>query len=281
MIKIITDSGSDINKEEAESLGITLAPIEVQFGDEQYLDGFDLLPKEFYEKLEKCSELPKTSLVNEFRWTEYFEKEVNDGNEVVAIILSSKLSGTYKCACDAASKFGDKVFIIDGLSATLGQRLLCKYALRLANEGKTANEIAMLLNEKKHKLHIYAGIDTLKYLKMGGRISATTAFFGEILSIKPIIGVIDGEVKVVSKEKGIKKSCKAITSLVNKHNGIDFSMPYGLVWSGNDRSNIDKFIASESALWTENSEEVDQHILGSTIGSHIGPGAFGIVFFEK
>ena len=281
MVKIITDSGSDINLKEAKELGIVLAPIEIQFGNEQYLDGDTLLPNDFYNKLETCSELPKTSLVNEYRWTEYFEKEVNEGNEVIAIILSSKLSGTYKCAVDASSKFDGKVKVVDGLSATLGQRLLCLYALRLSSEGKTAEEIANKLNEKKNKLHIYAGIDTLKYLKMGGRISSATAFFGEILSIKPIIGVIDGEVKVIGKEKGIKKSCITLKALVDKTGGIDFTMPYGLLWSGNDRTNLDKFIQNSLSLWSENSEEIPQYILGSTIGSHIGPGAFGIVYFEK
>ncbi|MBQ8424618.1 MAG: DegV family protein [Clostridia bacterium] len=280
MVKIIIDSGSDISKKEAEELGIILAPIEVQFGEEQYFDGDTLLPSEFYEKLEKSNELPKTSLVNEFRWTELFEKEINNGNDVVAIILSSKISGTYKCACDASTKFNGKVKVVDSLSATLGQRLLCKYAIRLSSENKTAEEIANLLNEKKNKLHIYAAIDTLKYLKMGGRISSATAFFGEILSIKPLISVVDGEVKVIGKEKGIKKSCIAIKKLIENHN-FDFSMPYGLLWSGNNRTNLDKFIQFNSSIWTENNEEISQHILGSTIGSHIGPGAFGFVFFEK
>ncbi len=281
MVKLIIDSGSDISQKEAEELGIIVVPIEVQFEDGEYLDGVTLLPDEFYEKLTKCKELPHTSLINEYRWNEAFEAATKDGSDAVAVVLSSKLSGTYKAAVDAAAKYNGKVQVVDSLSATLGERVLGIYALNLIKEGKSAIEIAAALEEKKTKLHVYAMIDTLKYLKKGGRISATTAFFGELLSIKPIAGVIDGEVKVLGKEKGIKKASQAIENLVNKNGGIDFSMPYGTLWTGNDKSLLEKFIEEKSSLWSEDSQNIAQHIMGCTIGTHIGPGAFGIVFFEK
>ena len=280
-VKIIVDSGSDISKQQADEMGVTLLPIEVQFGDEQYYDGVDLLPSEFYEKLATSKDLPHTSLINEFRWHEAFEEATKNGDEVVAIVLSSGLSGTYNCACEAAKDFNGKVFVVDSLSATLGERLLCQYALRLAKEGKTASEIAIMLDGKKSKLHIYAMIDTLKYLKLGGRISATTAFFGELLAIKPIIAVQNGKVEVIGKEKGIKKVFNTLRSHVEKHGGIDFSMPYGMLWTGNDTTSLQKFIETNADLWSENSDTIQQHMLGSTIGTHIGPGAVGIVFFEK
>ena len=281
MIKLMIDSGSDITAKEAKELGIIMLPIEVQFSDEQYYDGVDLLPSEFYEKLVQAKELPHTSLINEYRWHEAYEKATSNGDEVVAIVLSSKLSGTFKCAKDAAKDFEGKVHVVDSMNATLGQRLLAQYALRLIDEGKTAQEIVDLIEEKKPKLHIYAMIDTLKYLKKGGRISATTAFFGELLGIKPIAAMIDGEVKVIGKEKGSKKSNLTLKSHVEKTGGIDFSMPYGILWTGNDTTLRDKFIKDCSSLWSEDSDKIQMHMMGCTIGTHIGPGTFGIVYFEK
>lgn len=280
MVKLIIDSGSDISAKEAEELGITMVPIEVQFGEEQYSDGVDLLPAEFYEKLVQAKELPHTSLINEYRWHEVFEKATANGDEVVAVILSSQLSGTFKCAQDAAKDFEGKVYVVDSLSATLGERLLGQYAMRLIEEGKSAKEIAEKLEEKKNKLHIYAMIDTLKYLKKGGRISATTAFFGELLGIKPVVTVAGGKVEIIGKEKGHKKANQVIISLVRK-TGIDFSMPYGVLWTGNDTTLRDKFVVDASDLWSENSDVIQEHMMGCTIGTHIGPGAFGIVYFEK
>lgn len=281
MVKIMIDSGSDISAKEAEELGIIMVPIEVQFEDGEYLDGVDLLPAEFYEKLAQSKNIPHTSLINEFRWHEAYEKATANGDEIVAIVLSSKISGTFKCAQDAAKDFEGKVYVVDSLSATLGQRVLSQYALRLVNEGKSAKEVAEKLEEKISKLHVYAMIDTLKYLKKGGRISATTAFFGELLGIKPIAGLIDGEVKVVGKEKGSKKANLALKSLVEKSGGIDFSMPYGILWTGNDTTLRDNFVEDAAELWSGDSADIQQHMMGCTIGTHIGPGAFGIVYFEK
>ena len=281
MVKLIIDSGSDVSKVQADELGIMMVPMEIQFGDECFYDGVDLLPGDFFEKLVVSKELPHTSLINEYRWKEAFEEATKNGDEVIAIVLSSKLSGTYNSAKEAAKSFDGKVFVVDSLSATLGERLLAQYAERLIAEGLSAKEVFEKLEEKKTKLHIYAMIDTLKYLKMGGRISATTAFFGELLSIKPIIEVSGGEVKVIGKEKGMKNVHKNICGLVEKTGGIDFDMPYGTLWSGNDKTSLNKFVELCNHLWSADSAEIQQHEMGSTIGTHIGPGAFAIVYFEK
>ena len=281
MVKIVVDSGSDIVKSEADDLGVIMVPIEVQFGDEVFLDGVNLMPGEFYDKLVSSKDIPTTSLINEYRWTEVFESITKDGDEVVAIVLSSKISGTYNCAKEAASKFGGKVFVVDSLSATLGERVLVQLALKRISEGCSAKEIFEELDERKNKLHVYAMIDTLKYLKKGGRISSTTAFFGELLAIKPIAGVVDGEVKVLGKEKGMKNVFKTMSSFVEKDGGIDVSLPFGALWTGNDKSLLDKFVANCNNLWSEADEEIQQHMMGCTIGTHIGPGAIGIVYFSK
>ncbi len=280
-VKILIDSASDLNEEEAKKLNIELMPIKVQFGDEEYLDGFNLLPTEFYEKLSQSKELPKTSLINEYQFEEKFKELTSDGSEVVVITLSSKLSGTHHCAVEAAKKFNDKVFVVDSLSATMGEKALVLYALNLIDKGLTAKEIAAKLEEKKTKINIVAVVDTLKYLKMGGRVSAATAFVGEMLSIKPLIAVIDGEVKVLGKAHGLKKAFTSINDKVKSKGGIDFDMPHGLIWSGNDDSNIKAYYEKSRELWEDTLSQMPTYRIGSTIGTHVGPGAIGVVFFEK
>ncbi len=278
-VKIMIDSASDITKEEAEELGFLFMPIQVRLGEEEYFDGVDLLPKEFYEKLVTSKEMPQTSLINAYRWNEAFEDATKNGDEVVAITLSSKISGTYEAAVEAAKNFNGKVVVVDSLNAALGERLLGLYALELAKQSLSANEIAENLNEQKLKIKLYAVIDTLKYLKKGGRISAATAFFGEMLSIKPIVGVIDGKVEVIGKAKGNKKGNQYLISKVDEVGGFDFDMPYGLLYSGNDESNIERFKAECEYLFAN--IKPNSFCLGCTIGTHIGPGAVGIAFFSK
>ena len=144
-IKILIDSASDINAGEAIKMGVDLMPIEVRFGEEKYLDGINLLPTQFYNKLIESAELPKTSQINTFTFEEKFTSIVEEGYDVVAIILSSKLSGTYRNAVAAAKKFNGKVFVVDSLNASIGERLLCQYALKLKDEGLSARQIAKSL----------------------------------------------------------------------------------------------------------------------------------------
>lgn len=278
-VKIMIDSASDITKEEADELGFLFMPIQVRLGDEEFFDGIDLLPHDFYEKLVSSNDVPQTSLINSYRWNEAFEEATKNGDEVVAITLSSKISGTFDAAVEASKNFNGKVFVVDSLNAALGERLLGLYALELSKQGLSASEIAENLNKKKTSIHLFAVIDTLKYLKKGGRISAATAFFGEMLSIKPIIGVINGKVEVVGKAKGNKKGNQYLISKVEELGGVNFDMPYGLLYSGNEKSNINKFTEDCEYLFANIKPE--SYCLGCTIGTHIGPGAVGIAFFSK
>ena len=281
MIKLIIDSASDISKEEAESLGIIMLPMQVRFGDEEFLDGVNLSPKQFYNKLIESNELPKTSQINPYTFEQEYEKVINAGGEAIVITISSKLSGTYRSACEASKNYQGKIFVVDSLNACIGERLLCQYALRLISEGKTASEIAEELNKIKSKINVMAMLNTLKYLKKGGRISAVTAFAGEVFSIKPVIGVINGEVKMIGKAMGSKKGNNLLNSLVEKKGGIDFSMPYGVVWSGTDDSVLQKYVIDSANLWESHTDNVPAYMIGSTIGTHVGPGAIGVAFFEK
>lgn len=279
-VKILIDSASDINAEEAQKMGVELVPIEVRFGEEKYLDGVTLLPRQFYDKLIESAELPKTSQINAFTFEEKFENLVGQGYDVVAIILSSKLSGTYRSAITASKKFNDKVFVVDSLNASIGERLLCQYALKLIDDGLGAKQIAQNLDKVKKKVNFIALLDTLSYLKKGGRISAVTAFAGQMLSIKPVVGVVGGEVKLIGKAMGSKKGNNLLSTLV-RQKGIDFSMPYGTIYSGMDDSKLNKYICDSEEIWKDKMNSVPVHILGCTIGSHIGPGAIGVAFFEK
>ena len=279
-VKIVVDSSSDISEKEAKELGVEMIPMIVSFGEEEFFDGVNLLPDEFYKKLQESKEAPKTAQVTPFRFEEVFEREVKAGNDVVAIVLSSKLSGTYESAKSAASKFDGKVFVVDSLNATSGEGVLVHYALELAKNGLSAKEIYEKLEEKKNDIVVVAVIDTLEYLKKGGRVSSAAAFIGGMLNIKPVIQVIGGEVKVVAKAHGQKKGILTVKQIVRDAGGIDYSMPYRVVWAGNDENIADKFIEGNPDLWNE-SEKPLNHVIASTIGTHVGPGALGIVFFKK
>lgn len=165
MIKILVDSASDIEQQEAQKLGISLIAMEVTFGEEVFLDGVNLLHKNFYEKLIETAELPKTSQINEYRFDEAFKELTKQGDQVIAIILSSKLSGTYNNAVKASKNYAGKVFVVDSLNAAIGERLLVEFALKLISEGKSAEEIVEQLNNKKANVQVLAVLDTLKYLK--------------------------------------------------------------------------------------------------------------------
>ncbi len=278
-IKIMVDSATDFTQQQAKDLGLLFVPISVTFDGEEYLDGVNLFATEFYKKLESCSLMPQTSLINEYRWSEAFEESTKDGSELIVITISSKLSGTYQTAVDASKKFNGKVFVVDSMNATCGEGILAKYALKLRDEGKTAQEIFNILNDKKKDICVYAVIDTLKYLKKGGRISTATAIIGTTLSIKPIIGVIDGEVKMIGKAIGNKKGNLTLNEIIQNKGGIDFDMPWCYLWSGNDKSNIEKYIKDSRSLVED--REYSLSILGSTIGTHVGAGAVGLAFFKK
>lgn len=280
MIKILVDSASDLELAEAEKLGVELIPILIRFGDEEFRDGVDITHREFFEKLIENSELPQTSQINEFRFTEELERLTADGSEVLIITLSSKLSGTYSSAVKAAKKFKG-VYAVDSMNASIGERILFEYALMLLKQYSHAEEIKKILDERKSKIQVLAMLDTLTYLKKGGRISSAAAIAGEMLSIKPVVSIIDGEVKVVGKALGSKKGNNLLNRLVENCGGIDFSMPYALGYSGLSDECIKKYIRDSESLWKDHASNLPLQLIGSTIGTHVGPGAIAVAFFSK
>lgn len=282
MIKILIDSASDIDLKEAEEKGIYLLPIEVTFGEVTYLDGINLSHSEFFEKLVESDELPKTSQINPFRFEEEFEKLTEDGSEVICITISSKLSSTYNNALAAAKKFKDKVYVVDSLNACIGERVLCDLAIRLVEEGKlSAKEIAEELDQRKLTIELLAVVGTLKYLKKGGRISSVVAFTGEMLSIKPVVSILNGQVKMVGKARGSKKGNNLLVEKIEACGGIDFDYPYATGYSGLSDDFLKKYLEDSAPLWQNNTDSVPIYQIGSTIGTHVGPGAIAVAFFSK
>ena len=280
MIKILVDSSSDIDAREAEALGVTLAPMQIRFGDDEYLDGVNLSHSEFFDKLVECAELPQTSQINEYRFDEYFAKLTQNGDDVIAIVISSKLSGTYDCACRAAEKYNGMVRVVDSLNASAGERILCMLALRLVAQGLSCDEVVATLDKQKKNIKFLALLGTLEYLRKGGRISSVAAAAGTLFSIKPVISITDGAVKVEGKAMGSKNGENMLTKFLDKY-GIDFDMPHTLVYSGKSDALLEKYLVDSERLWTGKTDNIPRQMIGSTIGTHIGPGAIGVAFFAK
>lgn len=280
-IKVLIDSAADINLEESKKMEIEMIPIVVSIDEKDYYDEIDLLPDDFYRILENSNAMPKTTQINPFRFEEKFKEMTKNGDQVICITISSKLSGTFNSAKLAAEKFNGKVFVIDSLNACAGERILCNYALDLISKNFSIENIVEELNKAKHKIKVIAMIDTLEYLKRGGRISTISAIVGSTIKLKPIIGVVEGEVKTLSSAVGIKRGIMFINSLIKNGDIIDFSKPVGLLWSGTNRINIEKYIETSKSIWKNKINDISTYIVGTTIGTHVGPGAFGIAFFEK
>lgn len=271
-VRIIVDSASDLTKERADALNLDYMPLKTIFGETEYLDGVTISHKEFYEKLIECGTIPTTSQVSPHDFEAKFKEVKEAGDTAVVICLSSLLSGTYQSAHIALDGYEDCITLVDSLNVCLGEQILVLYAVKLRDEGLSAKEIAEKLEEKKKDVCVLAVFDTLEYLKQGGRISKTAAWAGNILSIKPVIAIEKGEVAILGKARGSKNGNNILIQEVKNKNGIDFSMPYMLGYSGLDDSLLRKYIADSADLWTGQTKELPISTIGSTIGTHAGPG---------
>lgn len=280
-VQLLIDSASDVDAREAESLGITLVPMTVQFDTESFQDGVNLSHRQFFEKLIESDALPKTSQITAYQFEECFREITSGGNEVVAITLSSKLSGTYFSAVQAAKRFEGRVYVVDSLNACIGERLLLHYALRLVQQPLSARAIAAQLDAVKRRIRLVALLDTLEYLKKGGRISPAVALAGAMLHVKPVISLEDGEVRLIGKAIGSKKGNNLLVQMINASGGIDFSMPYATAYSGLEDSMLQKYLNDSAALWQCNTTHVPVYLIGSTIGTHVGPGAIAVAYFAS
>ena len=276
--RIIVDSTADLMPEIKERVNVV--PLTVKFGDEEFIDGVTIDNKTFYEKLIESDSLPTTSQATPDAFMTEFEKAKEAGEAAVVITLSSKFSGTYQSAMIAAEEY-ENTYVVDSSSVAMGGGILIELALRLLDEGKNAEEIAKILEEEKQKIVIVALLDTLEYLKKGGRISKAVAFAGGVLNIKPVISVTDGEISMLGKARGSKMGNNLLVQEIEKAGGIDFSKPVLLGYSGLSDVILNKYIEDSRHIWEGNLEEVRYTTVGSVIGTHVGPGAVVVAFFKN
>lgn len=277
-IRFVTDSASDIQQNMRED--VTVIPLHVCFGKHEFLDGVNMTHKEFYERLIETEELPSTSQVAPYDFEEVLKQAKLDGEQVIIITMSGKLSGTYQSACIAAQKYKDMAYVIDSENVTVGERALITYGLRLKDKRLDICTIVNLLEAKKKEIHLVALLDTLEYLKKGGRISSTVAAIGGMLSIKPVIAIQDGEIVVLGKARGSKKGNNYLEEQITLAGGIDFNMPYFLGYTGLDDTLIKEYIKDHEKLWKDSTDRLDIITVGCAIGTHAGPGAIAVAFFS-
>lgn len=278
MVKILTDSSCDLSPARCEEIGVEMLPITVNFGDQSYRAHIDISNDEFYEKLAAASELPKTAQITPAFFQSKFKEYQDAGDEVVCLFISSQMSGTLQSAKLAVNLLGaDKIYLPDTLNVTFALGLLVEEAAKMRDRGLSAAEIAQKVEGLVPRVRLWALIDDLKYLKMGGRLSATSALVASILGICPIITLENGLVEVVGKARGKKAAFKFIQNLVEKEPiSSDFSVSVGHSAVPKTRDDFLEFMSAELKK-----REVNKMDIGSIVGTHTGPGACGLAYIRK
>lgn len=278
-IKIVLDSTTDLVPELAGKFKVV--PLTVNFGEEEFIDGVTITKEEFYAKLIESDVVPTTSQASPEAFKRAFEKIAADGDEIICITVASKFSGTYQSACIAAEEFPGKIRVIDSKTVAIGTAILAEYAESLVEKGFSSEEIEKAVTEKRDDIIIVALIDTLEYLKKGGRLSKAAAFAGGLLNIKPVISVEDGEINILGKARGSKQGNNFLIKEIEKAGGVDFKMPVLLGYTGHDPYMLEKYVEDSRFLWKGNVENLRRTCVGSVIGTHVGPGAVAVAFFKQ
>ena len=278
MVRIITDTTSDLTMERGKELGVDIMCLRVRFGDEDYVCGKELSNEQFYEKLESSPHHPATSAVNPTEFTEVFKKYLDAGDEIVGVMFSSKMSATYQNAVIAADEFDtDKIHIIDSEIGLTGEALLVEHAVKLRDEGKSAQEIEDEIRELIPKIRVYLVVDTMEYLKRGGRISSGKAFVGSLLHVHPVMRIVADGALPIGKVKG-KKSCNAWLVDKLKEEPADTDYPLVIGHSNAlDRANEFEQQLRDAGI----TNEFKTNCIGPIIGTHAGPNCLGIGYVLK
>lgn len=277
-IRFLTDSTADILPEEAARRGIAVVPLKTIFGETAYRDGVDLTHGEFYDMLTQAKQLPTTSQPTPDDFLPHFEQAKENGDELICLMLSGGISGTYQSACIAKDLCGyEKIYVIDSTVTVMGLRLLIALGEQMRDAGAGAEEIVAELERCKSKMGIYFVVDTLEYLHKGGRVSTAVTLVGGMLKMKPVLTLKNGVLSVVGKGVGVKGSMNAMDGLVGAPE-IDPRVPVYYGYTSNaelcdkliDRLN-DRFGAHPHEIWP----------IGAVIGSHVGPGMAAIIYLNK
>lgn len=276
--RIIIDSTTDI----AENLKnqVITVPLTVSFGKDEYIDGVTIDNTRFYEMLLESDILPTTSQATPEAFRKTFDEVKKNNEQTVVITLSSCLSGTYQSACIAASDDSD-IFIVDSKSVSIGAGILADLALQLADNGMSAKDIADHITKQRENIRLIAMLDTLEYLKKGGRISKAAALAGTLLNLKPVICLEDGIIKVLGKARGSKQGNNLLMQEIEKAGGVDYKKPILLGYTGLTDILVNKYMRDSSTLWAEHTSSLPTALIGSVVGTHAGPGAIAVAFFNN
>ena len=273
VVRIVTDSTADLPTQVAADLGITVVPLTVFFGDDAYLDGIELDNAGFYEKLAASKDLPRTSQPAPAAFQEAFQRLIDEGADaILSVHLSSKLSGTYQSACTARDSLENPrnvpVEIIDSQSISVGMNYPIQQAARMAREGKSLEELKAYVEDTLARTNILAVLDTLEFVRRGGRIGRASAFLGNMLSFKPIIELKEGEVAPVERPRTRGKAYARIAQLLAEAGEVE----YVAIAESNDE--VGQQLGE--ALKEVYSKEVPIYHLGAALGTHTGPGTAAI-----
>lgn len=275
MTKIMVDSSCDCQEEKLHDY---FQPIAVTLDGKNYFDGVDLSRSEFYELLTTSEDFPKTAQPSPQSFLDVFEQVKERGEELVYLSLSSALSGTYQTACIAKEMVDyDGIYIVDSHLATHCLHMMVLYAHQLVTSGCTGAEIAEKCSSFRDRIHVFAGLDTLEYLRRGGRIGPAAALIGDIANIKPILTITDdGRVDSIAKAIGLGR---AISTIVTKAASYEID-PHFPIWSmiTVGLENSEKL---EDALAKKGIAVTQRQQVGPTVGAHLGPGLYGVIFVSK
>ena len=276
-VRIVTDSTADLPPHEAQELGISVVPLSVIFGNDVYKEDIDITPELFYEKLQHAKELPTTSAPSVGDFLDTYREVLKTTNEIVSIHLSSKLSATYDAACQAAAQLADegaRIEVIDSQSVSMGLIFLAAGAAKAAAQGASIDEIKRLVDGMSPRLHIYVVLDTLEYVRRGGRIGRARAFLGTVMRVKPILSIHDGE---VHPEERVRTRAHAMDRIFQMATSYPIIEEIGVAYS----TNAEEAEAMKRRLEAElGGVRVQVARLGPVIGVHGGPGVFGIGVLE-
>lgn len=281
-VRIVIDSAADVSPERVAVWNVRVLPLKTIIDGVEYLDGVTMSSQEFFERLIEMEGLPTTSAAAPGEYSQVFREEIEAGNEVVCICLSSKLSACYQSAIIAAAEQpGAPIYVVDSLNATLGEQLLVQRAVSLRDQGLSAAEIAADLEQSKKRIRLVALVGTLEYLKRGGRVPAAVAVVGGLLNIKPVIAVEGGEVVVLGQARGSKNGRNLLIEQARKCGGISYVEPYMTAYSGLSDKLLRKYLVDSADHFPIEVDQVPVCQIGSTIGTHVGPDAVAVAFFSR
>jgi DegV family protein with EDD domain len=278
-VRIVTDSTADIPRERAQALGISVVPLKVIFGSEEYLDGVDLDTAGFFKKLEESKEFPRTSQPTPAAFQEVYQRLIAEGADaILSVHLSSKFSGTYQSACAARAALPAElqkvpIEVVDSESISLGIGMSVMHAAEEAARGESLESIQTRLVDRLRRTRILGVLDNLEHLRRGGRIGRASAFLGAMLSFKPIIGIHAGEVVPVERPRTRSKAYERVTQLFREATPIEEVV---IVESSDELG-----AQLAEALQTVYPEPVPRYKLGAVLGTHTGPGTVGIIYIQS